>query len=162
MKKILLLMLVMLGVMNASAQKKISIIDAETHNPVPGVIIADTLGEISKGSAQGLAVIPKRKGKIVFAQPYYERLEIDYDSIMPVVKMTHLTMMIEEVEVRGVSGEKIDKNAFTPKTNDVETQLQQAGAGNGNLLGPLSKKLFNRKTKKEKRLEKTKEVLENY
>lgn len=147
---------------DVSAQKRISIIDAETHNPVPGVIIADSEGEISKGSAQGLAVIPKRKGKIIFAQPYYEKLEIDYDSIGPVVKMTHLTMMIEEVEVRGVGGGNVDNDAFKVDIDENEAALDTAGKGNGNLLGPLSRWLFNRKSKKEKRLEKTKEVLDNY
>ena len=163
MKKIyFILVAMMLMSLQTRAQKHISVIDDDTHAPIAGVVIGDTVDVIARTSLQGMAKLPRRDGKIIFAHESYLRLEMDYDSIPQVVHMQRRPYNIDEVQVVGALGKKVNLGAMKLYKNPVDQQLKAAGNGNGNLLGWLGKLLFGRKSKKEAHKEKLQKMLDDY
>lgn len=151
------------------AQKRVSIIDDETRKPIAYAVVADSADIIARSSVQGMVVIPKREGQLIFSHESYDRLTIPYDSIPSVVKMHRRTYLIDEVEVVGQGNLTIDPHAFgSPETDPVENALQ-AASPNGNLLGLLVegvgwvlKKVGVDLHPKETHKQKLKEILDNY
>lgn len=162
MRHLLISLLVFLAC-PAMAQKQISIIDDDTHKPIAYALIADSTGQISKSSVQGIAYIPKREGEIIIVHDSYNRVSFDYDSIPPVVEMHRRDYTLDEVEVIGSKDMKVDLEGMGIKLSKEEIADAKAKAAGGNLLAGLSDKIFNAKDRKRKKhREKLKKILEDY
>ena len=108
------------------AQKQVSVIDDDSRQPVTNAIIADSIEEIAQTSTQGIAVVPRRKGKIIFVHKNYDRLTLDYDSIPAVVKMHRREYMLDEVEVLAKKGMTIHFDLGLNKVDMAESTRRQA------------------------------------
>lgn len=140
------------------AQKQVSVIDDDSRQPVANAIIADSIEEIAQTSTQGIAVVPRRKGKIIFVHKNYDRLTLDYDSIPAVVKMHRREYMLDEVEVLAKKGMTIHFDLGLNKVDMAEAKYKASG---GNPMSGLSDLLFNRKERKRrKHREKLKKILD--
>jgi len=162
MKRTFYILIFLVVSLSASAQKVIRFVDADLDSPIAYVLVADKDSVIARANEYGAAFIPKRTGKIIFVHDAYERVEMDYNELPEVLVMQRRTYDIDEVVVVGQGQSKVDKHAAEIKEMKTEMELQQAGAGNGNLLGWLNDILNNRKTKKERKLERTQQALDEF
>lgn len=157
--KPLLLSLLALLPLSMTAQKQVSVIDDDSRQPVPNAVIADSAEQIAQASVQGIAVIPRRRGKVIFVHKDYERLTIDYDSIPAVVKMHRREYTLDEVQVVAAKNMKIH---FDLGLNKVDLADAKYKASGGNPLAGISDLLFNRKERKRrKHREKLKGILDD-
>lgn len=159
--KHLLILLFSLVAVQAMAQKQISVIDDDTHQPVAYAIIADSTGQIARTSLQGIAIVPEHKGEIIIVHDSYGRVTYDYDELPTVVEMHRRDYTLDEVEVVGVKGEKLD--IHIKGMDKVEKADAAQKASGGNPFAWLSDKVFNAKERKRKaHLERLKEILDDY
>lgn len=157
MKNVILILIAFIS-RPVMAQKQISVIDDDSRQPVAYAIIADSVDEIAKTSAQGITIVPRRKGKIIFVHKDYERMTLDYDSIPAVVKLHRREYMLDEVEVRAKKDMKIHFNVGLNKVDKANAEYKASG---GNPMSGLSDVIFNSKERKRrKHREKLKKILD--
>lgn len=160
MKKIAYIFVLLFVAIAAKAQKVVRFVDNDLDAPIAYVLVADKDSVIAKANEYGAVFIPHRNGKIIFVHDAYERIEMDYKDVPEVLVMQRRTYDVDEVVVVGQGKNRIDKHAAQIERNRIDRELQQAGAGNGNMLGWLNKILFGGKSKRERHKEHVEKVLE--
>lgn len=160
MNRIAIILFLLLSVLSLQAQKLVHFIDAELESNVAYVVVADEEKIIGKANIDGVIMIQPHKGKLIFSHDNYERVEMEYDQLPEVIRLERRTYMLDGVEVISKGKSQMDKNAHIWEKDKVGDQLRSAGSGNGNLLAPVNKLLNGRKTRKQRKLERLKEVLD--
>lgn len=162
--RIVLIILFLSCVQSVDAQHRrlISILDKDSKDPVDRAVIMQGNDTIARSTPQGLVVIPTVKGKVVFAHRDYESREFDYDSIPSVVKMRCIVQELDEIVVLGRLPIKFDMKLGGMKLGEshygiVKTTME----GSTMNLKTVRQKLFGR-TRKEKKKDKLRKVLEEY
>lgn len=139
------------------AQKTVRLIDAETQMGIKDIVIANEHDILCRTNAEGVALIPRQEGKVIFAHELYDRVELSYDSIPELISLQRRTYALEEVEVLGKQGKKVDKNIFESERLRTDMRLAAIKPSDANLLAPLGMLLQalakKKKQNKRKRLE---------
>ena len=147
---------------HAQHPRLISILDIDSRNPIDRVIIMQGNDTIAHSTPLGLVIIPTVKGKIVFTHRDYKSVEYDSDHIPSVVKMKCVVQRLDEVVILGKMPKKTDIKRDGVKIGEshfgiVKTTVE----GSVINLETLRRKLFGR-TRKEKKKDKLRKVLEEY
>ena len=146
--------------MGCMAQRRLAVIDVETLVPVDGA------NAVGSGFAVQTDSLPDSCRSLVFSHVNYESRIINLDEVKDTVFLISKLLNIKEVVVFGKAPHIEDYTDLQSRLRLSKTELQLAAiqSPNGNLLGLLKyiipKKW--RKSAKEKRKERLKQILEDY
>ena len=163
--RIHLLLLAIVCSMGCMAQRRLTVIDVETLVPVDGANAVGS-GFAVQTDSLGLVTIPDSCRSLVFSHVNYESRIINLDEVKDTVFLISKLLNIKEVVVFGKAPHIEDYTDLQSHLRLSKTELQLAAiqSPNGNLLGLLKyiipKKW--RKSAKEKRKERLKQILEDY
>ena len=160
-----LLILALLCSMGCLGQRRLSVIDFETLDPVGGASAAGN-GFAIEADSLGVITIPDSCRSLLFSHVNYESRLINLEEVRDTVFLLSKLLSIKEVVVFGktplVDDYKDLQSHF--RLSKTELQMISAQSTNGNLFGLLKylvpKKW--RKSPKKKRKERLKEIFENY
>lgn len=161
MKPLLVLLLIFITT-DIRAQRMVSVIDNDTHEPISPALFTQNGDTIAYTSPQGIVMLPKVSGTILITCKDYKSIEINADSIPAVIRMKCLVEHIEEVVVIGDSS-KAKKKFDLPDNILLEYELKDAYNNRGVKI-PMTElyKLIGYKPKSERRRARVKKNLEAY
>ena len=160
--------LLLLGCAEGMAQRRVHVVDLETHLPVAGANVT-TNGRSLTTDSLGLCSISDSCKTVVVSHVSYESSIVNMKETGDTIFLLSRDLLLPEVVVLG-NGKERDYSALTKglKMNSVEAQLAAANP-NGGVSIPLGKivnaivpKKWRAGYKKEQRKKKLKEILDNY
>ncbi|MBO7141238.1 MAG: hypothetical protein J6W19_11770 [Prevotella sp.] len=160
-----LLILALMCSMGCLGQRRLSVIDFETLEPVGGANAAGN-GFAIEADSLGIITIPDSCRSLLFSHVNYESRLINLDEVRDTVFLLSKLLSVKEVVVFGKTPLVDDFKDLQSHMRPSKTELQMASiqSTNGNLFG-LLKYLIPKKWKKspkKKRKERLKEVLVEY
>lgn len=165
----ILLLLCCLGC--AWGQRRVTLIDDQTGNPVVKAVVGNAGEELGYTDQRGQFVVMPQVGEVIFAHEVYDRAVFDYEALPDTIVMIRRTFMLDEVEVNGHAGLKVNPNAVSMGFGGTKTdrELQSIDPGGGaNLLGlavwgvsKLLKLDHGGKSKKERKRERLQRILDS-
>lgn len=109
------------------AQQMISVIDLDTRNPICRALFIQDDDTIAYTSPQGIAMVPKKPGKIIVAAKDYKTITINADSLPAVICIKSELEQLDEVVVIGNKS-----RVRPPKTKwDEDNNLKAKKTGSG-------------------------------
>ena len=158
MNKLALLSLLLLLPLTASAQRRFTVCDVETLQPVDGAgtEVADSMGAFS---------VPDSCRSLLVSHVNYESRLLNVTEVHDTIFLVSKTMSMSEVVVFGRGkddglSERLKRQIGLSKT---DAQLIAADpAGGANLLGLIGKLIPKKNSRKAKRQEKARQIIENY
>jgi hypothetical protein len=161
----LLLLLITAVVSQAFAQRRLVVVDVETLVPVIGANVVSADGNTTTDSLGYFSVSDSCRS-LAFSHVNYEPRMINLTEVRDTVYLISKLLNVREVVVFGhgphdVLPESLKKQL---KINKTEAELAAANPGGANLL-PLLARLIPkkwRKNKKEERMKRLRQILEDY
>lgn len=154
--KTLFLMIFLAGSISAYAQKTVSVMDDDTHTPVDHAFFILGNDTIAYTSAQGIAIIPEGlKGTVTVVNNEYKAKKFDIMRLPDVVRLKNRGTNLPEVEAVGDGGQY--KKSEKYKREKREKELKNADPRFATRIN-----IGKGKSKKERRKEKVKGVLDQY
>ena len=156
----------MLSCLSATAQRKMVVVDIETLIPINGVNITSREGTITSDSL-GHFSVPDSCRSLAFSHVNYESRIVNMEEVNDTVFLISKLLNVKEVVVFGQAPYKDDyknlQQQMTPSKADLQWAAVQPGDGI-NLLGLVSYLIPEKwkKSRKERRKERQKRILDNY
>lgn len=162
MKQLLTAILLFLSI-HINAQQMVSVIDAETREPVVHAAFIQNGDTITFTSSVGIAVLPKIKGNIQLYCKNYKSIDLNADSIPAVIHMKCLVQRLDELVVIGDSTKiKKGKKFDLPDNILLEYELKDAYKNSGKLATTSLYKFLGYEPKSVRKKKKLKKLLESY
>ncbi len=164
--RILLLLVLFLSSLAASAQKRLVVIDVETLVPVGGANVV-CKGLTAQTDSLGSIIVPDSCSSLLFSHVNYESRLINMEEVRDTVFLISKLLNLKEVVVLGEAPYKEENKNLQQNFRLSKTDLQLANAKPGggiSLLGVFSYLIPKnwKKSKKVKRKERMKRVLDEY
>ena len=161
----LLLLLVTAVVSQAFAQRRLVVVDVETLVPVIGANVVSADGNTTTDSLGYFSVSDSCRS-LAFSHVNYEPRMINLTEVRDTVYLISKLLNVREVVVFGHGPHDVLPEALKKqlKINKTEAELAAANPGGANLL-PLLTRLIPkkwRKNKKEERMKRLRQILEDY
>ena len=158
MKYITVLLFLAFFVLPVGAQQMISVIDHDTRKPIWRAYFIQDGDTIAYTSPEGIALVPKRPGKVSIIARDYKTQTFNADSIPPTIHLISELQQLDEIVVIGDKNKYIPKE-FTPKYGSDRMDGKYAGGG-----GDLGKifRIFGYKPASEIRRNRVKKNLEAF
>ena len=161
----LLLLLITAVVSQAFAQRRLVVVDVETLVPVIGANVVSAGGNTTTDSLGYFSVSDSCRS-LAFSHVNYEPRMINLTEVRDTVYLISKLLNVREVVVFGHGPHDVLPEALKKqlKINKTEAELAAANPGGANLL-PLLARLIPKKwrrNKKEERLKRLKQILEDY
>ena len=161
----LLLLLVTAVVSQAFAQRRLVVVDVETLVPVIGANVVSADGNTTTDSLGYFSVSDSCRS-LAFSHVNYEPRMINLTEVRDTVYLISKLLNVREVVVFGHGPHDVLPEALKKqlKINKTEAELAAANPGGANLL-PLLARLIPkkwRKNKKEERMKRLRQILEDY
>ena len=161
----LLLLLITAVVSQAFAQRRLVVVDVETLVPVIGANVVSADGNTTTDSLGYFSVSDSCRS-LAFSHVNYEPRMINLTEVRDTVYLISKLLNVREVVVFGHGPHDVLPEALKKqlKINKTEAELAAANPGGANLL-PLLARLIPKKwrrNKKEERLKRLKQILEDY
>lgn len=155
MRRVFFLYILVIASLSASAQRRIRVLDVETHEPVVSASVEPNKGKSTLTDSLGYAMIPEKFDSLFIRHLKYERERLMAHEVKDTVYLFATENMLDEVTV------------ISPQTmlNSMNEQLKTKplpDPGKAAITIPLSKilKWFGYKSKREKKKERVKRILE--
>lgn len=168
MTRLSLLLLLLLCVVSIKAQRRLVVIDVETQEPVTNANVMTKEGVLHTDSA-GWVCLPDSTRTLLLSHVNYEERLVNMCELKDTIFLISKLLNLKEVVVFGTAKKKIDYRELNKRMQMDKTELQLAGAnpnqGFGISLSELAKllpKKWRQVSKKERRKQKLKQILENY
>ena len=161
----LLLLLITAVVSQAFAQRRLVVVDVETLVPVIGANVVNADGNTTTDSLGYFSVSDSCRS-LAFSHVNYEPRMINLTEVRDTVYLISKLLNVSEVVVFGHGPHDVLPEALKKqlKINKTEAELAAANPGGANLL-PLLARLIPkkwRKNKKEERMKRLRQILEDY
>ena len=161
----LLLLLITAVVSQAFAQRRLVVVDVETLVPVIGANVVSAGGNTTTDSLGYFSVSDSCRS-LAFSHVNYEPRMINLTEVRDTVYLISKLLNVREVVVFGHGPHDVLPEALKKqlKINKTEAELAAANPGGANLL-PLLARLIPkkwRKNKKEERMKRLRQILEDY
>lgn len=161
----LLLLLITAVVSQAFAQRRLVVVDVETLVPVIGANVVSADGNTTTDSLGYFSVSDSCRS-LAFSHVNYEPRMINLTEVRDTVYLISKLLNVREVVVFGHGPHDVLPEALKKqlKINKTEAELAAANPGGANLL-PLLTRLIPkkwRKNKKEERMKRLRQILEDY
>ena len=161
----LLLLLITAVVSQAFAQRRLVVVDVETLVPVIGANVVSADGNTTTDSLGYFSVSDSCRS-LAFSHVNYEPRMINLTEVRDTVYLISKLLNVREVVVFGHGPHDVLPEALKKqlKINKTEAELAAANPGGANLL-PLLARLIPkkwRKNKKEERMKRLRQILEEY
>lgn len=161
----LLLLLITAVVSQAFAQRRLVVVDVETLVPVIGANVVSADGNTTTDSLGYFSVSDSCRS-LAFSHVNYEPRMINLTEVRDTVYLISKLLNVREVVVFGHGPHDVLPEALKKqlKINKTEAELAAANPGGANLL-PLLARLIPkkwRKNKKEERMKRLRQILEDY
>ena len=161
----LLLLLITAVVSQAFAQRRLVVVDVETLVPVIGANVVNADGNTTTDSLGYFSVSDSCRS-LAFSHVNYEPRMINLTEVRDTVYLISKLLNVREVVVFGHGPHDVLPEALKKqlKINKTEAELAAANPGGANLL-PLLARLIPkkwRKNKKEERMKRLRQILEDY
>lgn len=161
----LLLLLITAVVSQAFAQRRLVVVDVETLVPVIGANVVSADGNTTTDSL-GYFCVSDSCRSLAFSHVNYEPRMINLTEVRDTVYLISKLLNVREVVVFGHGPHDVLPEALKKqlKINKTEAELAAANPGGANLL-PLLARLIPkkwRKNKKEERMKRLRQILEDY
>ena len=161
----LLLLLITAVVSQAFAQRRLVVVDVETLIPVAGANVVSKDGNTTTDSLGYFSVSDSCRS-LAFSHVNYEPRMINLTEVRDTVYLISKLLNVREVVVFGHGPHDVLPEALKKqlKINKTEAELAAANPGGANLL-PLLARLIPkkwRKNKKEERMKRLRQILEDY
>ena len=161
----LLLLLITAVVSQAFAQRRLVVVDVETLVPVIGANVVSADGNTTTDSL-GYFSVSDSCCSLAFSHVNYEPRMINLTEVRDTVYLISKLLNVREVVVFGHGPHDVLPEALKKqlKINKTEAELAAANPGGANLL-PLLARLIPkkwRKNKKEERMKRLRQILEDY
>ena len=161
----LLLLLITAVVSQAFAQRRLVVVDVETLVPVIGAKVVSADGNTTTDSLGYFSVSDSCRS-LAFSHVNYEPRMINLTEVRDTVYLISKLLNVREVVVFGHGPHDVLPEALKKqlKINKTEAELAAANPGGANLL-PLLARLIPkkwRKNKKEERMKRLRQILEDY
>ena len=161
----LLLLLITAVVSQAFAQRRLVVVDVETLVPVIGANVVSADGNTTTDSLGYFSVSDSCRS-LAFSHVNYEPRMINLTEVRDTVYLISKLLNVREVVVFGHGPNDVLPEALKKqlKINKTEAELAAANPGGANLL-PLLARLIPkkwRKNKKEERMKRLRQILEDY
>ena len=161
----LLLLLITAVVSQAFAQRRLVVVDVETLVPVIGANVVSADGNTTTDSL-GYFCVSDSCRSLAFSHVNYEPRMINLTEVRDTVYLISKLLNVREVVVFGHGPHDVLPEALKKqlKINKTEAELAAANPGGVNLL-PLLARLIPkkwRKNKKEERMKRLRQILEDY
>ena len=161
----LLLLLITAVVSQAFAQRRLVVVDVETLVPVIGANVVSADGNTTTDSLGYFSVSDSCRS-LAFSHVNYEPRMINLTEVRDTVYLISKLLNVREVVVFGHGPHDVLPEALKKqlKINKTEAELAAANPGGANLL-PLLTRLIPkkwRKNKKEERMRRRRQILEDY
>jgi len=161
----LLLLLITAVVSQAFAQRRLVVVDVETLVPVIGVNVVSADGNTTTDSLGYFSVSDSCRS-LAFSHVNYEPRMINLTEVRDTVYLISKLLNVREVVVFGHGPHDVLPEALKKqlKINKTEAELAAANPGGANLL-PLLARLIPkkwRKNKKEERMKRLRQILDEY
>ena len=155
MRSSLILLVFTICTLTATGQRRIRVLDVETHEPVVNASVEPNRGERTQTDSLGYAPIPEVFDSLFISHVKYEREKLTFQEVKDTVYLFATENMLDDVTV------------VSPQTmmNSLQKQLKTQplpDPGKAAISIPLSKilKWFGYKSKREKKKERVKRILE--
>lgn len=163
--RFLLLLLITAVVSQAFAQRRLVVVDVETLVPVIGANVVSADGNTTTDSLGYFSVSDSCRS-LAFSHVNYEPRMINLTEVRDTVYLISKLLNVREVVVFGHGPHDVLPEALKKqlKINKTEAELAAANPGGANLL-PLLARLIPkkwRKNKKEERMKRLRQILEDY
>ncbi len=164
--RIYLLLAVFLCSVAASAQRRLIVIDVETLEPIDGAnVVGNNLS--AQTDTLGYITVPDASQSLLFSHVNYESRLINLKEVRDTVFLISKLLNVKEVVVFGKTPHVEEYEQLRKNINSsiADLQLSDAKPGDGiNLLGLFSYLIPKKwkKSKKERREERLKRVMEDY
>ncbi len=164
--RIYLLLAVFLCSVAASAQRRLIVIDVETLEPIDGAnVVGNNLS--AQTDTLGYITVPDASQSLLFSNVNYESRLINLKEVRDTVFLISKLLNVKEVVVFGKTPHVEEYEQLRKNINSsiADLQLSDAKPGDGiNLLGLFSYLIPKKwkKSKKERREERLKRVMEDY
>ena len=160
-----LLLLIMAVATQAFAQRRLVVVDVETLIPVVGANVVSKDGTTTTDSLGYFSVSDSCRS-LAFSHVNYEPRMINLTEVRDTVYLISKLLNVREVVVFGHGPHDVLPEALKKqlKINKTEAELAAANPGGANLL-PLLARLIPkkwRKNKKEERMKRLRQILEDY
>ena len=160
-----LLLLIMAVATQAFAQRRLVVVDVETLIPVAGANVVSKDGTTTTDSLGYFSVSDSCRS-LAFSHVNYEPRMINLTEVRDTVYLISKLLNVREVVVFGHGPHDVLPEALKKqlKINKTEAELAAANPGGANLL-PLLARLIPkkwRKNKKEERMKRLRQILEDY
>ena len=150
------------------AQRRLSVIDVETLQPVAGANVVSSQGTTTTDSL-GVFYITDSCQTLVFSHVNYESRIVNLEEVQDTIYMISKLLNLKEVVVFG-HGKKRDYSKLMKllKTKDTEAELADANLEVGvkldlwKVLNALIPKKWRKSYRKEQKKKRMKEILDNY
>ena len=158
MKRPLILLILITFAIHLQAQQMISVIDHDTRKPIWRAYFIQDGDTIAYTSPEGIALVPKRPGKVSIIARDYKTQTFNADSIPPTIHLISELQQLDEIVVIGDKNKYIPKE-LTPKFGSDRMDGKYAGGG-----GDLGKifRIFGYKPASEIRRNRVKKNLEAF
>lgn len=166
MNRLSLLLFTMLLSLPMLAQRQFVVVDVDTQLPIAGVNVSSSTHERITTDSLGHFLVPDSCQSLVFSHTSYEPRIVNADEVGDTIFLISKLLMTQEVYVFGKAKHREDLRELNKRLRmeRQEAQLAAANPAAGFNILPLISKVFPNlfKSKKEKRRERLKKVLEEY